>query len=249
VAAIIFLLALPVFGEADDPYNYSDAYEVYTKIQENESKLSSFEINTHLAIRLDLGGKTADMLMEGTLRQITRSETDTEMEMRMDMFLMGQPVQMTSYYKEGYIYQKLLDKKIKNQMNEKEILTQANASSLNFTNDSVIGSNIEQNENGVLHLVFNLKPEAMGDALSSLINPFKEAMGDQNIKFNFDKIKYEITTDHTLLTRTAMVDIIIRMFIKEQVVMASYVAQMDAVSYNSLNKIDFPPDLDSYKSE
>ena len=222
-----------------------DAFDLYTKAMEAQAKISSMEAQLSMTAKINLDDVSMDLNMTGTVAEVIRSETDIDMKMVTDMSIMGEDMSVTVYYKDGYMYQEVLDQKMKTKMDLNEMLQQANSSSLEFDRNAVTSSSVSKADNGT-KISFELNPEQISNAIADVTGSLTDMLGDTDMALTISYVRYELVLDKNNLPVSTNMDIGMELTIEGQTATMDYLVNVHSIAYNTLTVIDFPANLADY---
>ena len=222
-----------------------DAFDLYAKAMEAQTKISSMEAELSMTAKINLGDVSMDLNMTGTVAEVIRSQTDIDMKMVTDMSIMDEDMSVTVYYKDGYMYQEILGQQMKIKMDLSEMLQQVNSSSLEFDRDAITSSSVSKADNGT-KISFDLNPEHISDAVADVTGSLTGMLGDTGMDLTISYVRYELVLDKNNLPVSTNMDMGMELTIEGQTATMDYLINVHPIAYNTLTEIDFPADLADY---
>lgn len=218
------------------------AYELYVKASEELEKADSQLLNYSSNIKMNTEGEDMEMVMNGTIAQIIRSETDIDMKMEMATSMLDQETQMLAYYKEGMYYQDLAGQKVKMPMSLDDMEGQMQTA-IAFPETAIKSQSVKETEAGT-ELAFSLEAEAVQDIIQSRLGSLTETLGSDG-SMEFGDFDIEVTLDDADAIQTMKMVFSAVITAQGQAVDCLAETTMDIEQIGGVT-IDFPADLDSY---
>lgn len=153
------------------------AYEIYTEANERITEAGSAHMKMDMSMNASYGEETLEIAIDSDVKQIIHSETDVELEMAMNMSMMGQEIPTTAFYKDGVYYIEAQGIKQKMEMPVDEALKQSNTELVSFPDSAIKDQSVESTSNGS-KLSFTLDGQAMNDMISGMTDDLTAALGD-----------------------------------------------------------------------
>jgi len=246
IGLFLFSLALCVsFAACGNGGNNQAAYDIYLAAQDKSNSVSSMEMKMSMDMTMEAEGSVVNSKMDGTAKQVMRSVSDIDMEMTMNIETMGMSMPATSYYKDGYVYTKVMDQKTKMAMPFDKFLKSSNAKSLEFPQNAVKKSNVE-NISGGKRVSFTIDGKIMNDILMEMMaDSLSSLPGAENLTIDFGDIDYIMTVDNDNMLKSAVTKFDATFNMMGTDIKVIYDINMDIVSVNNTT-VTFPSDLDSY---
>jgi len=243
LAAALVVCCLAACGQ-------EDAFEAYQTAQAKMKDVKSLEMRVEGSIELSANGMNIPMNTQMDIKEIVRSQTDIDIAMTATADLMGNPITTESYFTGGYLYTAANGTKAKTAMPLEDVLNSIGKMP-KFDDKAVFKSITLENKNNVRTIRYELNEEFLSTMVSSLLDSIMPQMNDMiggemefeiSLKSYTGEISmdkdYNITSEHTLMQ--------MEMALMGQTVQVSYDLTNHILGYNSVEKIDFPADLDSY---
>lgn len=224
-----------------------EAYDYYLQVSEKMNSAKSLEMNLDAKVKIEVEGETIDMLMSGTTKQVMNSETDMEMEMDLEINMMGQAMSTKSYFKDGYMYMDSFGMKIKTPMDMEEAAAQANImEDVKFAKEAVKDSKVEKTDDAV-NVTFTIDGKVMQDMVETMMQSMLGSLGGEEAKIEIGDmtISYVISGDG--VPKNMKIIYPMSLEVEGETMKMDYDMDMEIVSVDSIEKIDFPADLDSYQ--
>jgi len=235
---IAMCLTLTVFAE-------EDAYSVYARMQDRMDKVTSMETKGRMKTTITTEDESMEMNVSMLMRAIYRSETDAELEIHMEMDVLGETVSASMYYLDGFLYQNMNGEKIKSLMNLEEAMAQSNMLNLRIEEEIVKSAAVTPVEGGS-KLSYTLSAEYTNEVFSDIIDSSLAGLdvGDMNLRFG--EIIYEVMVDQSGLMESYSAQFSIYMTIMDIDAEINYDMDFDVLSVDSVDRIYYPLDMWEY---
>ena len=223
--------------------------EVYTKINEASDAVSSMESNMDMKMSIVADSMSMDISMTGTIRQVIRSETDIDMEMLMKMSIpdMGMEMEQKGYYTDGWMYQDVMGSKIKTRVPVDEVMSQMGADiNASVAEEAIKNIEMTRSDSGDYNLTVELDAEKMTGMVDDLMASMGDMLNGEDADITFGAMKYVMVADKDFNMKTTDMQFAMDMEVAGEKAAVDYVISIETVSVNSIEKIDFPSDLDTY---
>jgi len=241
VLSVVLVLALCLLmGAWADPKAY-DTYEAMTAAMED---ITSMEVELTGSVAIKIGGDRMDMLFDASVQQIVGDEDDTQMVMTMNAYILGQKMGITTYYKDGYMYQDTMGEKYKMKLDLEEFAAQTGTGDVDFDRSAIINSSYKDVPAGQ-QLVFELDPAFINNALVGAMDTMVGDVGGiDNLKVQ--SVAYTIVAGEDNIMKSYDMEMTMGMMLLGNYVTMDYIIESEIVSINTLTALSYPSDLDAY---
>jgi hypothetical protein len=219
----------------------SDAYAIYRVAYEkyDAAKGMTMGMDMDMAIKIGEGGESVNVKTTGAAEINKPSADALEMKVTQKMDSGADGIDMTLYYKDGYMYTEAAGQKMKQKTSVEDAMKQANYTNL-FPEDAIKDKTVKEVQGGT-ELSFVVKGEAMQDMVAGELAQLGAAA--ENVAFGDANIVCVISNDGDLSSQSVKMDFSIE--IEGASMDASISVTLSGIAYGEVS-IDFPDDLDSY---
>lgn len=251
ILAICLAAVLVVFSFA--ACEQADAFELYQSAQSKMKDVKSLEMKVEGSIELSADGMSIPLSTEMDIKQVLRSPTDADIAMTVTANLEGTPVTTESYFTGGYLYTSANGTKVKTAMPLEDVLNSVGSQTPQFEESDFKTLTLETKDN--IHTVkYEVSEEALTSMVDDLLNGVLSQMGDivgDSVDMNLSIKTYsgEISMDKDCNMTAQRLSMQMEMTVMGQTMQVNYDLTSTILGLNSLEKIDFPADLDSYTEQ
>jgi len=237
----VLCLAMAACGNKDA----AQAFEIYSQMEETVANASSLEMVIDGAMVMSSGSESIDVAVGVNMKQVIRSETDVDLEMTMDMAYTGMSLTSVIYYKDGYMYQDIMGQKLKTVADVEEVMDQSYSSGLKITEALIKTSKVEKVDGGN-KVTFTLKEEAANDMLGEIVDSMLQGMDMTGVTTKMGDVQCTALVDEEGYPKTYNILFDFSMEQGGETVKFDYDMTTEYVSFDSIDAIEFPADLDTY---
>lgn len=257
--SVAMLFTFAACGTSGKDFDSMTAYEHYVAATEklNKAKSLEMEMTGDVKISMEASGQKVDldMTMDGVIKQIIRSQTDSDFTVDMEMGLMGQSANVSITYIDGIMYMDDSMSKTKQTVDAETMLEQAGvsgaATSVEFLEDAVSEQTMEDVENGK-KITFTIDPAKASEIVEQYTGQTTKQLEGLNadVKLDVTSITYEMTIDreHNLKDMRVIMVLGMEMVIEGQTATALCDIDMgySIAGIDNVDAITAPADADSY---
>lgn len=148
-----------------------DPKQAYQQAAAKSKELKS----TNVSVTMDFNGKVDEQSLEGNVsmdfKSVPKEEDNMDLEMKMNMKVLGVTVEIPMYYTDGYLYMEAMGQKIKAKMDLSKVQSDmANQADLQVLSQDFFKEITPQAEGDATRYTFTGDPEKLGDIIKSLFN-------------------------------------------------------------------------------
>lgn len=186
LCAMLGITGMAGCGEKDPKTQLSEVFE-------KASSIENVDMSTSTNITMEAQGETLEMPMNMDIKMKDAKKDTLSMEMVMNMSVMGQEVETTTYYTDGYYYMDTSGSKGKYAMDVEELREQMKSGVVyqDLTQDMFQEVTMEKDgDRKIFSFTGNL--EQMEDYLKDAMGSLDELFGD-GIEYGFSDVEGSIT--------------------------------------------------------
>ncbi len=246
LAAVLVVFSFASCGQAD-------AFELYQTAQSKMKDVKSLEMHVEGTIELSAEGMSIPLSTEMDIKQVLRSQTDADIAMTTTANLMGTPVTTESYFTGGYLYTSANGTKVKTAMPLEDVLSSVGNTTPQFDEADFKTLSVESQGN-TYTVQYEVSEETLStmidDLLSGVLSQMGDIVGDSlDMDISITSYSGEIAMDKDCNITSQRIAMRMEMTVMGQSMQVDYDLTSTIWGMNSLEKIDFPSDLDSYTEQ
>lgn len=243
VAALVFGFGACKDNKSDDSKAAAPAkgaaYDIYKAAYEKFDTAKGVTMNMGMDMKIGGEGMELTIKTTGPVEMNRPSEDVLDMKIAQNMETFGQSIDMTIYYKDGYLYTDVAGQKIKQKLSAEEAMKQANYSDM-FPEEAIKDQSVKDVEGGV-ELSFVVDGSALKDMIAGELAEL--GTSEDGANFKDANVVTVISKDGDLISQSIKMDF--SMNIEGTDTEASIDVSISDIKIGDV-KIDFPDDLDSY---
>ena len=221
------------------------AEEVYAEAVAKTSALNATQANMTMDMDMDMGGMSIGMKMDMVVK-VKKADNKFEMATTGGTSIMGQDIDIETYYKDGYSYTNAMGAKMKQAMDLEAIAEQAESMTMNSAPVEYLENLAMTEADGVTTLTYTISKEKMKEYFDEAMQIAGESTIPEGVEMAFESMNGTATVNKDGYITASTVDMVFNMAIEGQEVKAAVKADMTYVDPGQDFEIQFPEDLDDY---
>lgn len=212
--AAVILSAIMVFSMTACAKK-QDPAEVFDAAVKKNSELTSMDMDTTMTMTMTQGEESMDVSVDMNMKVVNLNEDTIEYLAETKTSLMGQSMDATIFYKDGYYYMESMGQKVKYPMNLSELMESVKQSteSTNLQSEQMKEITMTQEGDNTI-LTFTADPEKMNTYLSEVMGSMSGigAMEGMEMTFKDASGTYTVNKDgyYTDMTMKMAVDMTVQ---------------------------------------
>lgn len=246
VMILIFSLAA-CSGSGDSGESKSD-FDAFMEVQKNMQDIKDVEFKMDMDATVG-GVEDMTVKMSGTAKEVIKSPTDVDMEMKYSMTMpgLGSDLDGTMYMKDQAVYMDLMGQKMKvDASNEMSSMMNIDTNQLlAITEDMVSNLSVTKDGSDTVYS-FDLDAQKALDYFQKNAGASQQMANLKESDITFEKMNVAITADENQMAKTIDLDCDMTTKVQDEALNMSYKIAVEYVNINSGLKIDFP-DFSDYQ--
>ena len=244
ILLILFLLLFTLTSAAcAAATNAVVAFDIYNQATAAMKNIKSLAADTRVKMIMSMNEKEIAVEISGSIKSITISETEVEMQVDMNTIVMGQEIELKAFYKDGVYYVDTEGQKFSMELPIEQMKRQTNIEALSFPVTAIKNQQITKKDNGN-ELSFTLDGTTLTDAVAAQLGDLSSILS-AGVVMSIGDIEYMIFIDKQGNLKTTQMIFSMEVNMLGATVPFSAEINADYVQINDVT-IDFPDDLDAY---
>lgn len=221
-----------------------DPQELYQAAVEKNAKLTDLDMTMGTKMTMEQAGETVDIDMNVDMLMSGYNTSDLQYQMETTTALLGQNIEMTAFYADGYYYMETAGQKFKYPYDLDQIKEQVENSQTNMVSSEAMTELTAEKEGENTRLTFTGDPEKMTEYTKELLSGMQT--GTETTDFTIEKAggSYLINPDGYYIESNVDMDMVMNISGSE----ISVNTQVTSTVNNPGEKVEItlPEDLSSY---
>lgn len=226
-----------------------DPYTVYSEASKKTAELESLEAETTMNMTLSAQGTDMEIPMTMDMKMDHINTEDMNLSINTTMEVMGQTVEMNSYYTDGYYYMDSAGSKIKYTMDLDELQDQVASSALQTTDlkeDDFKEISMEKKADQQL-ITYTISGDSMTDMANSAFGALSDLFSGTDMEMNIQDISGTMTTNKEGYATAYSMVMPFTMNVQGQEMSVNMDMEVTYIEPGKEVSAELPDDLDSYE--
>jgi hypothetical protein len=241
LVAALALTGCPAGSGGEKSSTSGTPYEQYMTAAKALANAKGYSMDTDVDMSLEIMGQKMDIPIKGSILYSRKSDTDVQMKTVQKTTILGQEMEIISYFKDGYLYTETLGTKTKMESPLSSVM--ATSSAPEFAKGAIKDSSSKKGEGGT-EMSFTVDGSAMKDIVTKNMSGMGEMISADDMVFGDAKIVTTINGEEIV---NFSMKITFEMTIQEQKTDCTMTLKMQNIKMGD-QSIEYPNDLDSYQA-